>query len=677
MAPARSSIRHPDQNNTQRPSLNAQNIDLDVNPELFLDPMLGTPLAMYIEKDVDDKDVLIDLIPKYGGSICPGYSGVPYILVDPHKASGQNLWRQYAGKKGKIVLNSQWVHECIKANALQTFHTNWAGCKVTGSEVVTPVPEPPPQTQPVPPTSNPNVIETRSSTRKRTRPNESVDSVSRQVQAAPPPPHPHPQHPMHPQVMTPMTVSSLVEAHNNYNPYHTVYDPAAAMHQPRPMQPAPAPPQTWQASGAIAPQQTRLDQPPMASLMPPTQYTDEGWERYGQPSHPADPMAAPPGMYYRYRDDQAPWAAGAHTYYDASAYEQAYQQPYIEEQPPADTNATAGPSTAPPEPTEKRGRKRTRTQVSVPPPATPATVLVANKNPPARSPTPPSRVIKSTYGGNLFTSDDVLYLKKYIDYCQEQGLVLSLREICERIAVKAPHHTSHSFYSWRRYCNKHQIRLGGYVMNIERPDSPMMDEDQEIEEEAGNGIIHSGPGGPITTPSQRTDPPLTRNKSPTPPRALYRSTTGKGVAFTEEDVSFLRRFMEYRKYLLVPGFLDIEQTDALLGRAKQLLAEFSLDDHPLTKFTTSDKNHVGDDYFLNSGDKIRYFLEEDVVDEHGKLTREKSKAVNKIGHALHELDPAFRKVTLENEKLKSLVKDLKFHRDPVGKPQVDELQPAL
>ncbi len=29
-----------------------------------------------------------------------------------------------------------------------------------------------------------------------------------------------------------------------------------------------------------------------------------------------------------------------------------------------------------------------------------------------------------------------MYLKKYIDYCQEQGLVLSLREICERIAVK-------------------------------------------------------------------------------------------------------------------------------------------------------------------------------------------------------------------------------------------------
>ena len=41
-----------------------------------------------------------------------------------------------------------------------------------------------------------------------------------------------------------------------------------------------------------------------------------------------------------------------------------------------------------------------------------------------RSPTPPTRVIKSTYGGNLFTVDDVMYLKKYIDFCQDQGLVL-------------------------------------------------------------------------------------------------------------------------------------------------------------------------------------------------------------------------------------------------------------
>lgn len=102
-------------------------------------------------------------------------------------------------------------------------------------------------------------------------------------------------------------------------------------------------------------------------------------------------------------------------------------------------------------------------------------------------------------------------------------------------------------------------------------------------------------------------------------------------------------------YLRLPGFLSHEETAALLTRAKRLLESFSLEDHPLvsssitpleilcslyaiqTKFTTGDDNHVGDEYFLDSGDKIRYFLEDGAVID-GKLTREKEKAVNKIGH---------------------------------------------
>lgn len=39
----------------------------------------------------------------------------------------------------------------------------------------------------------------------------------------------------------------------------------------------------------------------------------------------------------------------------------------------------------------------------------------------------------------------------------------------------------------------------------------------------------------------------------------------------------------------------------------------------------------------------------------------------KLYSALHQLDPAFRKVTLENDRLQALVMDLKFHKDPVGK----------
>ncbi len=52
-----------------------------------------------------------------------------------------------------------------------------------------------------------------------------------------------------------------------------------------------------------------------------------------------------------------------------------------------------------------------------------------------------------------------------------------------------------------------------------------------------------------------------------------------------------------------------------------------------------------DDYFLNSGDKIRFFFEEGAFDTAGRLAVPIDRAMNKIGHALHVLNPVFRAYT--------------------------------
>ncbi|KAJ7072356.1 hypothetical protein C8F01DRAFT_1103674 [Mycena amicta] len=426
--------------------------------DLFIDSIFGTSLQIYIDKSVTDREELVTLVKTHGGTVVSSYSAVPYILVDPRKRSGQNLFHQYSHKKAKIVLDARWIRECVKAAQLQTFAHNWAGCKVDGTE--------------------PFVFYLLKSRLDA--------SGHRQIQDSSPqqPPTIHAPHPQHFSFQ--------------------VYVPPA--------------PQQWQ--------------PP-----PPT-------NNYGQEptwNHYSQPPTAPSSSYdyseanSRFRQEDSSWPA-ENSYYD-SGFVQPYQSSYIDEE---DSTPEAGPSTLPMEASDKgRGRKSAR---PTPTSAPPASSLIANRRLPARSPSPPTRVVKSTYGGNLFTADDVIYLKKYITYCHEQGMVLSLREICERVAVKAPHHT---FYSWRRYCNKHQIRLGGYKMNADPPDAD--DGEQEETSVVEPTPTIRPPGGSISTltPADLSSP--SRNRSPTPPRALFRSTTGKGVAFTDEDVTFLVRFMAYRR----------------------------------------------------------------------------------------------------------------------------------
>ena len=83
--------------------------------------------------------------------------------------------------------------------------------------------------------------------------------------------------------------------------------------------------------------------------------------------------------------------------------------------------------------------------------------------------------------------------------------------------------------------------------------------------------------------------------------------TAKGL--TPEQLAFFNE----NGYLLIPDALSQDTVKQLLEDTNKMLNDFSLDDHPMTKFSTGGEDgadHVGDKYFLESGDKVRFFFEE-------------------------------------------------------------------
>jgi phytanoyl-CoA hydroxylase len=108
-------------------------------------------------------------------------------------------------------------------------------------------------------------------------------------------------------------------------------------------------------------------------------------------------------------------------------------------------------------------------------------------------------------------------------------------------------------------------------------------------------------------------------------------------------------------FLVIKQFVSTESCNRLRARAEELVRNF--DPAIVSVFSTREQTRTSDDYFLESGDKIRFFFEENAFNPDGSLRGDKEHSINKIGHALHDLDPVFDQFSRTND-LKQLVADL-------------------
>src|SRR5436190_15670243 len=113
-------------------------------------------------------------------------------------------------------------------------------------------------------------------------------------------------------------------------------------------------------------------------------------------------------------------------------------------------------------------------------------------------------------------------------------------------------------------------------------------------------------------------------------------------------------------FLVISDFVDVTSCDGLRTRAEELVHDFD-PSGVVSIFSTREQSRRSDDYFLTSGDKIRCFFEEDAFFPDGALKQSKEQSINKIGHALHDLDPVFNEFS-RSPRVAELVTDLGINR---------------
>jgi len=104
----------------------------------------------------------------------------------------------------------------------------------------------------------------------------------------------------------------------------------------------------------------------------------------------------------------------------------------------------------------------------------------------------------------------------------------------------------------------------------------------------------------------------------------------------------MSKLLEFEKtgFLILENFVADSMCDLLRRHTLDLVSAFDPEGIRAI-FTTNEQSRITDEYFFASSEKISFFFEENAFDTNGQLRQSKELSINKIGHALHDLDPTF------------------------------------
>ncbi len=106
-----------------------------------------------------------------------------------------------------------------------------------------------------------------------------------------------------------------------------------------------------------------------------------------------------------------------------------------------------------------------------------------------------------------------------------------------------------------------------------------------------------------------------------------------------------------------PDFASAEAIDGVKRRAAEIVDAFEPNAAERAVFSSRDRAQVSQRALAASADQVHCFFEEEAFDAEGKLVVDKARAINKIGHALHDRDEVFSRFS-RDPRLAAIAVDL-------------------